>query len=242
LLVVIAIIAILAAILFPVFAKVREKARQITCASNLKQIGLGLTQYIQDNDECYPYSRIDNIPGGDMPWEGMIYPYVKSTQVFRCPDNTTSTTTYINNTPNATTGAPAIPDSYVCVGGGVQSDVNNWFGGPVVMPYYLNGGWPDVMPSPTKLAQLVSPATTIAVGETPTRQDPDYWVDNNDMRMRGHTGFTNMLFADSHVKAMKPTATITATVDMWNVNNTLPGNTNLATFLASEQTNSADGF
>ena len=54
LLVVIAIISIIAAILFPVFAKAREKARQASCASNLHQIGLGLTQYLQDNDGYYP--------------------------------------------------------------------------------------------------------------------------------------------------------------------------------------------
>src|SRR6187402_443318 len=56
LLVVIAIIAILAAILFPVFAQVREKARQTTCASNLKQLGLGMTMYAQDWDEKLPVS------------------------------------------------------------------------------------------------------------------------------------------------------------------------------------------
>jgi len=56
LLVVIAIIAILAAILFPVFAKAREKARQSSCASNLKQIALGLSQYCQDYDERFPAS------------------------------------------------------------------------------------------------------------------------------------------------------------------------------------------
>src|ERR1700755_3250569 len=54
LLVVIAIIAILAAILFPVFAQVREKARATSCLSNLKQIGLAFTQYNQDNDEYFP--------------------------------------------------------------------------------------------------------------------------------------------------------------------------------------------
>ena len=54
LLVVIAIIAILAAILFPVFAKAREKARQITCTSNEKQLGLAFLQYVQDYDETYP--------------------------------------------------------------------------------------------------------------------------------------------------------------------------------------------
>src|ERR1700709_140711 len=54
LLVVIAIIAILAAILFPVFAKAREKARQTTCASNERQLGLATLQYVQDYDEAFP--------------------------------------------------------------------------------------------------------------------------------------------------------------------------------------------
>ena len=54
LLVVIAIIAILAAILFPVFARARENARRSSCLSNMKQIGLGMMQYSQDNDERYP--------------------------------------------------------------------------------------------------------------------------------------------------------------------------------------------
>src|SRR5690349_19366143 len=57
LLVVIAIIAILAAILFPVFAKAREKARQTSCLSNCKQIGTGLMMYSQDYDETYPGYR-----------------------------------------------------------------------------------------------------------------------------------------------------------------------------------------
>ena len=54
LLVVIAIIAVLAAILFPVFAKVREKARQISCLSNMRQIGLATMEYVEDYDEKYP--------------------------------------------------------------------------------------------------------------------------------------------------------------------------------------------
>src|SRR5207249_756683 len=56
LLVVIAIIAILAAILFPVFARAREKARQSACLSNVKQLGLGIAMYTQDNDEFMPYN------------------------------------------------------------------------------------------------------------------------------------------------------------------------------------------
>src|SRR3978361_1951717 len=88
LLVVIAIIAILAAILFPVFAKVREKARQTACLSNEKQLGMALMQYTQDNDEFYPFGN--NIPwGGGAGWAGVVYPYVKSEKVYLCPDDAT---------------------------------------------------------------------------------------------------------------------------------------------------------
>jgi prepilin-type N-terminal cleavage/methylation domain-containing protein/prepilin-type processing-associated H-X9-DG protein len=89
LLVVIAIIAILAAILFPVFAKVREKARQTACASNMKQLGLALVQYVQDYDEFNPPGA--NQYGGACGWAEQIYPYVKSTAVFKCPDEAMST-------------------------------------------------------------------------------------------------------------------------------------------------------
>src|SRR5919205_3400091 len=87
LLVVIAIIAILAAILFPVFAQAREKARQTACLSNTKQLGLGIMQYVQDYDGYYPYVRVLSTPNSN--WGNAIYPYVKSTQVFVCPSNST---------------------------------------------------------------------------------------------------------------------------------------------------------
>src|SRR5450631_192882 len=90
LLVVIAIIAILAAILFPVFAKVREKARQTSCLSNEKQLGLGFIQYVQDNDEHWPTGGGGGQPTLGTGWAGTIYPYVKSTGVFGCPDDSTN--------------------------------------------------------------------------------------------------------------------------------------------------------
>ena len=86
LLIVIAIIAILSAILFPVFATAREKARQTACASNEKQIGLGLMQYVQDNDKSYPLGLVTDRGVG---WAGQIMPYVKASQVFTCPSDTT---------------------------------------------------------------------------------------------------------------------------------------------------------
>ena len=109
LLVVIAIIAILAAILFPVFAQAREKARQTSCLSNCKQIGLGITMYINDYDETFP--RMDDcintpIPwkpdavGCDGPfgrrinhfkWQYWVWLYIKNIDIFFCPSRSIET-------------------------------------------------------------------------------------------------------------------------------------------------------
>jgi len=82
LLVVIAIIAILAAILFPVFAQAREKARQSTCLSNCKQLGLAIQQYMSDYDQMLPMDQKANWAGN---WKQDIQPYVKNLQIFCCP-------------------------------------------------------------------------------------------------------------------------------------------------------------
>ena len=115
LLVVIVIIAILAAILFPAFAAAREKANQSGCLQNEKQLGLGILQYLQDNDEAYPWGVIatatpattttaGNTGTGWMTcglgWAGQIYPYVKNTGVFTCNDDKTKIGTFANNPAN----------------------------------------------------------------------------------------------------------------------------------------------
>lgn len=84
LLVVIAIIAILAAILFPVFAKAREKARQASCSANLKQVGVSWMMYYQDYDE-----RILPPCDNSTCWyyRNPLQPYVKNTQLFQCPSH-----------------------------------------------------------------------------------------------------------------------------------------------------------
>jgi len=83
LLVVIAIIAILSAILFPVFSRARENARRSSCVSNLKQLGTGVYMYTQDYDGRYPMAS--NVDGTARRWPDYIFPYVKSSQVFTCP-------------------------------------------------------------------------------------------------------------------------------------------------------------
>jgi prepilin-type N-terminal cleavage/methylation domain-containing protein/prepilin-type processing-associated H-X9-DG protein len=140
LLVVIAIIAILAAILFPVFARARENARRASCQSNLKQIALGIFQYTQDYDEKFPMGYYPMVPENkqtdpSMPgaafkvstgaagftpdyyktWMDMIYPYLKSTQIFVCPSATSSTTApsygynrLLSNTTGATSGGDSL--------------------------------------------------------------------------------------------------------------------------------------
>ena len=92
LLVVIAIIALLAAILFPVFARARENARRTNCQSNLKQMALGVIQYSQDYDEHFPKIVIGTLGSANADagvpqygWAGAIQPYLKSTQLYKCP-------------------------------------------------------------------------------------------------------------------------------------------------------------
>src|SRR5579871_2574094 len=98
LLVVIAIIAILAAILFPVFAKAREKARQTSCLSNLKQIGLAFLMYDQDYDETFPNAISNSNQAGGCAgqldwwhlnggWTILTNSYIKNGQIYRCPSS-----------------------------------------------------------------------------------------------------------------------------------------------------------
>ncbi len=104
LLVVIGIISLLAAILFPVFSRVREKARQSSCANNLKQLATGFAQYTQDNDGRFPHAWDSNpalidtatcvtpaaclytTPSNEpVIWPAKIEPYIKNRQVYTCP-------------------------------------------------------------------------------------------------------------------------------------------------------------
>src|SRR5262245_18901149 len=96
LLVVKAIIAILAAILFPVFAQARDKARMSSCLWNERQLGTALMMYVQDYDETFPYIRFhqSSAQKGTFTyvWKNAVRPYLKSKDVLACPSNPTSRT------------------------------------------------------------------------------------------------------------------------------------------------------
>ena len=222
LLVVIAIIAILAAILFPVFAKVREKARQTSCVSNMKQISLGLLQYVQDNDESFPTSSFAGNPQKARGWAGKIYSYVKSVGVFKCPDDSTAT--------GVSGGVTFSPTSYgmnsnldgQTSGGKLASDVSP---AKTVLLFEVEGqtvnlldaleqssvggwglddcaGWLDQ--SNNTAAYATGPQGNPNVGKglgcgTPPK---GYWVTQTGR----HTDLANYAMADGHVKVLRGTS------------------------------------
>ena len=84
------VVAVLAAILFPVFSKVRENARAASCQSNVKQIELGMLQYTQDHNDTFPKSAAA--------YKDAVFPYIKSEGVFHCPSDQGGSVDYSLNT------------------------------------------------------------------------------------------------------------------------------------------------
>ena len=203
LLIVIAMIAVLAAVLFPVFQKVRENARRTTCQSNLRQIGLAITQYTQDSDETLPPGAYA-LGGATVTWRQGVFPYVKSVEVFTCPSNPYDELTtdvdggqfFVSYGANdsvlqsgsapAALGAIQNPSTLFLVG---ETDGSG---------YKLNNP-----PNPP----LLSPDC----GECdlhPAGSHTDLFA--------GHLTRSNWLFADGHVKSLHPTQTCAPT-DIWDL-------------------------
>jgi prepilin-type N-terminal cleavage/methylation domain-containing protein/prepilin-type processing-associated H-X9-DG protein len=230
LLVVIAIIAILAAILFPVFARARENARRASCSSNLKQIGLGIMQYTQDYDERFPMRQHDNTEAGyAMSWRRITFPYTKSAQLFSCPSNTANTNRAGDSTDariataGLPVGSPVFMRSYVCNGN------NGNIAGTAPMQIG-NGAQALAAVNDPARTVLVTESDNVEYSETPTGQLGGF----GGSMFRGHLQTINFLFADGHVKAMKPSATISP--NMWNIEETGDNDGNLVTTMNSWQT------
>jgi prepilin-type N-terminal cleavage/methylation domain-containing protein/prepilin-type processing-associated H-X9-DG protein len=260
LLVVIAIIAILAAILFPVFARARENARRASCQSNLKQIGLGIAQYAQDYDETMPpgYVKGSNSSSSNAgPWHWLIQPYTKSLQVLRCPSNTTpAPPTASVQQELGDPGRGTIPVSYKANGGNRDDNflAADWCQSPSPtyaatsdcqrpMDSYQGAPTTSYTMRPAKLAEFASTAETIVVTEVNDVSAASYSLatygrrdqDLQNAVMTNHLGTANFLFADGHVKAMKPIATASTTRNMWALNADSAAPANLRTALAAVQ-------
>ncbi len=209
LLVVIAIIAILASILFPVFARARENARRTSCQSNLKQIGLGLLQYVGDSDEILPFSFYgtsgNSTPVGSTPnnykWMDAIQPYTKSEAVFNCPSDTATNRYHFRDGLNY--GSYGLNGAY---GRGTGNAMP-----PRSSTLYL-----------VNMASVVVPSTTVWVTDNnnaPSSTNPNgsqgfYWnttptIDSskNPRQLQNiverHLNTTSVLWCDGHVKSMK---------------------------------------
>lgn len=201
LLTVIAIISLLAAILFPVFGRVRENARRSSCQSNLKQIGTAVMQYVQDFDERYPSK--------DTPkrWQEVTFPYAKSTQIYYCPSSSFKTTDpwtnahYGGNTSvfrdidgtldfNPVLAVAEVvegSETYMAMDAGSGSLTPQWaWQGKASSAEYLPGAGPG--------SEYDRPLT---ITKTPAD------VFNNDYRTGRHFGGINMLFVDGHVKWLR---------------------------------------
>lgn len=188
LLVVIAIIAILAAILFPVFARAREKARQSTCLSNVKQISLGLAMYIQDYDDSLPQTYYYR--GGGSPlitWTLFSYPYVMNWQLYSCPSAGRSSSTYsANHTP------PTTPSAKLDYG----------LNAHLASPYHSQA---------YSLAQVKYPAQTIIIADCGRAEETTTYNGSNSWELyrtyhvsrfipARHNGGGNIGFVDGHAK------------------------------------------
>ena len=196
LLVVIAIIAILAAILFPVFAKAREKARQTTCLSNLKQLGLGMMQYAQDYDDWLPcYYTYNPYQINLRWWYDMIQPYCKNYQLIVCPSKSWSYSSALRmaSDPNPVKCSYALP--------AIAHDANH-----VGIATIVASGMGSIKDPTGTIMLMESKGSEMYTGGTPDYHLVDI-IDTGSLSMidERHNDGANYAFCDGHAKWLRDT-------------------------------------
>jgi len=225
LLVVVSIIALLAAILFPVFSRVRENGRRAACQSNLKQIGYGLIQYSQDYDEILvadwygtsiPIGSGDTLPPGSTDgvsykWEDAVFPYVKNEQVFNCPSATDKAATPYHYYKTLTRRQPSDElGSYIIMHGYGPPTSQQAYPPcdgdkctPPVSHLVTTNGIPHIV----SLARAQTPSNTAWVldgnGEFFCSVDGPHQQINADLIVPRHLETIGVLFLDGHVKNIR---------------------------------------
>lgn len=205
LLVVVAIIAILAAILFPVFSRAREKARSSSCQANLKQIGTAAKMYTQDYDERFVQRRTQVAMGDNRSWRVLLFPYTKSKTIYTCPSN--AKTSFANN----------------WNGGSDYSMTGYYDANYGISRVHYAGGGPKT-PSGKRLAEFSHPSTSIVFGDTGggisiSRRSNSHGWHRTGSASKQHNGVANYVFADGHAKVYNPQAIqCSGTLCNWAVN------------------------
>ena len=186
-LVVMAIIAILAAILFPVFARAREKARQTTCSSNLRQLGMAVEMYTADWDDTYPMIGYGFATGDVTTVFELCYPYMKNREIVRCASDPKGNID-LSVLPQPIMGAPTV--SYDANRAGVAQTYV--FGDPDHSAGFLYVH---------QVGYVARPADTTMVWDARLALGEDPLVPTNPILPHfRHNDMANVCFADGHVK------------------------------------------
>jgi prepilin-type N-terminal cleavage/methylation domain-containing protein/prepilin-type processing-associated H-X9-DG protein len=198
LLVVIAIIAILAAILFPVFAQAREKARQTSCLSNSKQLGLAVLMYSQDYDETFPIHYYwgplwNSEVGRSMNWWGSTLPYIKSSGIYACPSDNKGkpgTWSWLSGLPLSIVG-----NSLIRIDGATTNEMRGIFA-----PRGSDdaGQWNGWAPAVTQ-AGVNYPAATVMISELHNGERQQLVASSGGWDIANWTTFPDQVIFDSRV-------------------------------------------
>jgi len=201
LLVVIAIIAMVASLLLPALAKAKESARATQCLNNLRQIGLAVRLYAEDNGDTFPRSQHSAFASGQLPWERAVAPQLGF---------------------GPATWTNLLAGTYHCPADKRPRTLS--YGQNV---YFELGADDDYVGKPLtwrKLSQIAHPVTTVFIAETSTGADhimPQFWLSlsdaRNDVDCTRHRRKSNYLFVDGHAQLLAIAATFTPPqLDFWN--------------------------